>query len=310
MKKLLIFLAVTLFLASFVILSCKKELQTPALTSEAIIKTALDAPTVKCALCAIPNGPSIAIQVCAGATGTPAGFSVQWMLKSEFDAKGWPSSGATGYSSFCEASYSGIPACSVYDLGPNVCAEVNIGDYPFDACGVSSECASKPLICGKEYIFRAFAHNDPSGLGKSEFSANQVCSTQPCIEGGCTYTQGYWKTHGPIPKGNNVNVWPVKTLTLGTVSYTDLQLQSIFDTPPAGNGLITLAHQLIAAKLNVANGAAPTYVAAKIAAADALIGGLIIPPVGGGTLAPSATSALVTALTNYNEGVIGPGHCK
>ncbi len=46
-----------------------------------------------------------------------------------------------------------------------------------------------------------------------------------------------------------------------------------------------------------------------IAAADALIGGLVIPPVGGGTLAPSATGALTTTLDNYNQGITGPGHC-
>ncbi len=305
---LIVLLAAGLLTLTF--FGCKKEIQTPGLTSAAEIKTNLDAPTVKCAVCAIPNGPSIAIQVCAGATGTPAGFSVQWMLKSEYDANGgWPVA-AGANSSFCQATYSGAPTCSVYDLAPNSCAEVNIGDYPFDDCGVSSECANKPLICGQEYIFRALALNDPNGLGVSEFSANQVCSTQPCVEGGCTYTQGYWKTHGPTPKGNNKNEWPVNSLTIGTVNYTALQLQSIFDKAPAGNGLISLAHQLIAAKLNVAKGAAPTYVAAKIVAADALIGALVIPPAGGGYLAPATTSALVTSLTNYNEGIIGPGHCK
>jgi hypothetical protein len=70
-----------------------------------------------------------------------------------------------------------------------------------------------------------------------------------------------------------------------------------------------LAHQLIAAKLNVANGADDTAVAAGIAAADALIGGLVVPPVGSGSLASSATSALTETLTSYNEGLIGPGHC-
>ncbi|HXU65209.1 MAG TPA: hypothetical protein VN962_26095, partial [Polyangia bacterium] len=80
--------------------------------------------------------------------------------------------------------------------------------------------------------------------------------------GHCTFTQGYWKTHGPIPAGNNSNEWPVTSLTLGNVNYTDLQLQSIFDTPAGGNGLISLSHQLIAAKLNIANGADGSSVAA------------------------------------------------
>jgi len=51
-------------------------------------------------------------------------------------------------------------------------------------------------------------------------------------------------------------------------------------------------------------------VAAAIASADALIGGLVIPPVGSGSLASSATSALTSALDNFNQGLIGPGHCQ
>ena len=42
---------------------------------------------------------------------------------------------------------------------------------------------------------------------------------------------------------------------------------------------------------------------------DALIGTLVIPPVGTGFLDPSGTSALNDTLTDYNEGAIGPGHC-
>jgi len=71
-----------------------------------------------------------------------------------------------------------------------------------------------------------------------------------------------------------------------------------------------LAHQLIAAKLNIAKGANGSAVAQAITDADNLIGGLMIPPVGNGYLTASATSALTTTLTNYNEGATGPGHCQ
>lgn len=160
-------------------------------------------------------------------------------------------------------------------------------------------------------MFRAFAHAN-STLNRSDFTPNLQCSTLPCEppRNNCTYTQGYWKTHGPIPTGNNTNVWPVTSLTIGTVAYTDLQLQAIFDAPAQGNGLIALAHQLIAAKLNMANGADGSAVAATIAAADALIGALIVPPVGAGSLPASTTSSLTGTLDNYNNGLIGPGHCQ
>jgi hypothetical protein len=122
------------------------------------------------------------------------------------------------------------------------------------------------------------------------------------VEAGCTYTQGFWKTHGPVPTGSNVNEWPATNFTIGGVDYTDAQLLAILQTAPKGNGWYTLAHQLIAAKLNIANGADGSSVATAIADADALLAS-------GSTLDPSAVSSLVTTLTNFNEGLIGPGHC-
>jgi hypothetical protein len=124
----------------------------------------------------------------------------------------------------------------------------------------------------------------------------------PCRSGGCTLTQGYWKNHA--------DAWPVTSLTLGTLSYTKAQLLSILDTPVVGNSLISLAHQLIAAKLNIANGADGSTISSTIASADALIGTLVIPPVGSGFLGASSVDTLVLTLTAYNEGTIGPGHCN
>jgi hypothetical protein len=130
------------------------------------------------------------------------------------------------------------------------------------------------------------------------------CPDQPCATGGCTLTLGFWKTHP--------DNWPVASLTLGTVNYNQTQLLSILNQSVRGNGLVLLAHQLIAAKLNVANGATCASVVASIAAADALIGGLIVPPVGAGSLSTSAVSSLATALDNFNNGLVAgcPGHCS
>jgi cysteine-rich repeat protein len=114
----------------------------------------------------------------------------------------------------------------------------------------------------------------------------------------CTRTQGYWQNPGADD---------VVALELGSVAYTADQLAAILDEPVAGNGLVSLAHQLIAAKLNIAVlGADDSDIADEIAAADALIGALVVPPVGDGHLAPGDTSALVDALAAFNE---GPGAC-
>jgi hypothetical protein len=134
------------------------------------------------------------------------------------------------------------------------------------------------------------------------FEAN--CMDQPCATTGCTLTQGYWKNHA--------DKWPVTTLTLGGRTYTQNELLAILRQPVKGNGLISLAHQLIAAKLNVANGAKCTTINRLIADADAMIGSLVVPPSGTGSLSTSSVGSLVTALDNFNNGLIAgcPGHCS
>jgi hypothetical protein len=266
-------------------------------------KTALDKPTITCGT---STQASINITVTAGASGAPAGFSLQWMTAADYALNGnsWYASEDLR---LCKASFSGNANLSRYNLTAGQSVTVNIGEFLFDN-GASTNCGDA-LTCGTAYVFRAFAHAT-STLMRSDFTPNLTCSTLACgADEHCTYTQGYWKTHGPVPAGNNENEWPVDGLSLGTTAYTALQLQSIFDTPAGGNGLIALAHQLIAAKLNVANGTDATDVADAIANADALIGGLVVPPVGSGFLAPSATGSLIAALANYNEGATGPGHC-
>ena len=89
----------------------------------------------------------------------------------------------------------------------------------------------------------------------------------------CPLSLGFWKTHPAV--------WPVDTLTLGTVSYTKAELLAILKTSPGtgtkSDASLILAYQLIAAKLNVANGSNPCTLADTIAAADALIAGRTIP---------------------------------
>jgi len=91
-------------------------------------------------------------------------------------------------------------------------------------------------------------------------------------------------------------------LQLGFVTYNQQQLLSIMQLRTRGNGLLSLAQQLIAAKLNVADGNDAHCIALTIAAADRLIGDLVVPPVGKGYLDPRDVSALVGALEDYNLG--------
>ena len=129
---------------------------------------------------------------------------------------------------------------------------------------------------------------------------------------GCTFTSGYYKNHPEVVF--SLIAENGDTLTLGTVAYTAAQIDGILAFQSVrGNGLISLAHQLIAAKLNIIGGAsAPSAVITAIAQADALIGSLTIPGSGitpYGFLATSQTSVLATILDNFNSGIIGPGLC-
>lgn len=133
----------------------------------------------------------------------------------------------------------------------------------------------------------------------------------PCV-GGCTLTQGYWKTHsdrGPAPYDDNwANVGPLQE---DTPFFTSgLTWYQLFWTPPAGgNAYIQLAHQYMAAKLNILNGASTTpAVTAAIAWAEAFFPGRT-PSTALSKAQIAAARDAAGILGRYNEGLIGPGHC-
>lgn len=278
-------------------------------------KPTLATPTLMCA--AGSTQTSINITFTAGANGAPAGFSIQWMTLADYQALGnqWPnSSDVPNFEapSFCKASFSGNANGYNYSLLANGTKTVTLGDTLFDTPGASSPCDGVALTCGTTYVFRAFSHAN-STYNKSAFSDTTQCSTLACgNSGGCTLTQGYWKTHTPLvcdlkPTSPLCIQWPVGELTLGTNPYSVVDLVDILNKAPNGNGLVILAHQLIAAKLNIANGADGSAVASAIASADAMIGNLNVPFE---LLSASQVSSLVATLTKYNEGLTGPGHCE
>jgi hypothetical protein len=250
----------------------------------------------------VTDRSSARLQVTAGTSGAPAGFKVEWMTKINFDAMGgFPA--APFDPVIISAEFHGTPTLTIsggnsgYQLAPNEGTVIEIGDL-FDETGVTTEFTAE-LEPGTEYVFRARTLGD-GVTAPSEFAPALFLNTDP-IETDCTYTQGYWKNHP--------GAWPVGGLFLGNVYYDASQLLAIFNSPAAGNGLIFLAHQLIAAKLNVANGASNTDVQMYIDDADALIGDLLIPPVGAGYIAPKDASPLTEILDQFNNGDLGVPHC-
>ena len=123
-----------------------------------------------------------------------------------------------------------------------------------------------------------------------------------CAQPGvCVFLQGFWKNHP--------EAWPVTELQLGNVTYNQQELLSILRQPVRGNGLVLLAHQLITAKLNIANGADGSCIHQTLADAGSLIGDLVVPPVGNGYLQPRDVAGIAGVLGSYNEGNLCAPSC-
>ncbi|HEV8594041.1 MAG TPA: hypothetical protein VGR51_00730 [Thermoplasmata archaeon] len=119
--------------------------------------------------------------------------------------------------------------------------------------------------------------------------------------GACPLSQGFWKNHPAA--------WPVSSLELGDETYSASDAHALLRTPPKGDASLVLLHQLIAAKLNIANGSDDVPVETAIQDADAALGGF-------GAKAPYAVKASSTAgqvmislaesLDEYNNGMMTP----
>jgi hypothetical protein len=124
----------------------------------------------------------------------------------------------------------------------------------------------------------------------------------------CTFTQGFWKNHTELwdEVADGKPFLSTTTFYNSGVSYI-----TIMNTPPkGGNAYLQLAHQFIAASLNV-NGAP-----SGDASADAALAGAAAYFAGAPAGIPNPSGSLrtqlqgwATTLDNYNNGLIGPGHC-
>jgi len=192
----------------------------------------------------------------------------------------------------------------------------NIG--PYDICG--NYTVESPA---------SFETNDTYTTGSDGWS---VSVNVPC-GGGCTLTQGYWKTHsefGPAPYDDTWSLLPNGASTVFFTLSGKTWHQVLWTTP---SGVCTpnsssktgptrpstpvvnqcyyiLAHQYIAAKLNILNGASSTP------AVDAAIvwATQFFNTNGPTSSIPKAMQqtaiSYASLLDQYNNGLIGPGHCS
>lgn len=130
----------------------------------------------------------------------------------------------------------------------------------------------------------------------------------PCTQtgGGCAYTQGYW--------GSKPNVvWPSPYSRDAGFYLSGQTWQQVMDASVnSAPGYYQLAHQFIAASLNVANGAyVPTGISDTLALADAWFGSNV-PANCSAAGSCGAQRDWAKVLDQYNNGQYagGPPHCE
>jgi hypothetical protein len=170
------------------------------------------------------------------------------------------------------------------------------------------------LTCGVNTVENTATLTSDNGAPETDNHTVTVNKDCPPT-GGCTLTQGYWRTHsdrGPAPYDNT---WALLGgLAEDTIFYlSGKTYYQVLWTAPAGNAYYVLANQFIAAKLNGLAGSNTTAITDALAQADNLFRAHTPASVAGlkGTSAiRQQFLTLATQLDNYNNGVIGPGHCS
>lgn len=186
-----------------------------------------------------------------------------------------------------------------------VCANSDTLPYTFNYSRVITA-----TTCGEtQYPNTAsFVTNDSSTTGSDSWN---VTVTVPCVLG-CTLTQGYWKTHSSFGPAPYDNTWAQLANGASTTFYlSGKSWYQVFWTPPQGNPYYNLAHQFMAAQLNVLNGADQTAVSSTMTAVNTWFSTAGNTPTK--NFSKTEKQQLLTwatTLDRYNNGLTGPGHCS
>ena len=165
--------------------------------------------------------------------------------------------------------------------------------------------------CG-QFPFVNTASFDATDTHATGSDSHTVTVTVPCQ--GCTYTQGYWKTHTKYddkphkPKRDSTwdNIQPNEEDS--PFYHSGKTYYQVITANDGGREYYKLAHQYIAAKLNIYKGATPTgEVVTAITWAEAKFTAAPADALASGDVAQAITYAAL--LDDFNNGDIGPGHC-
>lgn len=191
---------------------------------------------------------------------------------------------------------------------------------PYSSCGsieVLNTATATTVTCPDE---------SSTGTGTTISSAATAKISVSCSDG-CTHTIGYWKTHAGFTGNNPDEVTPLlgtgiwlgipnegksNLVTNATEAYDLFNfLGNPSNTGGASNGINKLYAQLLAARLNEADGADISTIVSVLANADnqlSLYNSSDWNELSG--MEKSYINQLTTTLDNYNNGLIGPPHCS
>lgn len=147
------------------------------------------------------------------------------------------------------------------------------------------------------------ASQNDGALSEGDGTGTALDERDPWL-GGCTFTQGYWKNHydGAGRAGSNRDrPWPIDEDT----ELCGRTWLATFDVAPRGDAFFILAHQYLAASLNVAAGAsAPADVASALDEAATTLADCAVDDA-----ERARALELAGLLDDFNNGIVGPGHC-
>ena len=226
----------------------------------------------------------------------------------------------TGFTDVSSQTSDEVDRCiMVFDSSPaaGFLGEVCVGDAPGvftyqETIGPFADCGAHTVV-NTAIIIGTEAH---------AFDEVSVAVHVPCV-GGCTLTIGYWKTHAGFTGNNADTVTPLLPILLGSGGGTTLTVSTATQAVSvlrfegsngsfsSSNGINKLYAQLLGAKLNIANGADGSAIAATIAAADGFLATNNSTNWAGLSRAgKNQVLGWMAALDDYNNGLIGPGHCS
>jgi hypothetical protein len=195
--------------------------------------------------------------------------------------------------------------------------------------GPQSNVTLRNLAVQKEDTLEGYNSGDSDGPGHCGDEILDECPKYDC-DGGCTYTQGYWKTHNaaiPARKGRTDPAWcklpeSPTSVTEDKILFGTYTWLSTLTTPPAGGEACLIAgKQYVAARLNIEckDACLPNDAVrdALSCVSDILAGPYcpgLAPGLGKLTAEQNATRTELLScagtLDAYNNGyLLGPGHC-